>query len=275
MAEEVTGRRIGSVGEVLIFAHRGFSGRQPEMTRAAYAEAIAWAEETRVPLELECDVHFSADDHLICLHDLTVNRTSDGDGPAYALTLAELQALDFGSWAVSHPTPDQCRLITLEELLIVVHEARERDVDVGLAIETKHPNPRGLDVEERVAAQLEPYGWHRSGSPVRLITFSVPALDRLRILLPDLERTLLIEEEFGPWLDGHLPAGVRLSGVDLALLRLDPDYVARARAHGHGVHVWTANTPADIAFCSDLGVAGITTDYPDRVAAELKLPSSL
>ena len=254
---------------MLIFAHRGFSGRQPEMTRAAYAEAIAWAEETRVPLELECDVHFSADDHLICLHDLTLDRTSNGTGPAFAYPLSDLQRLDFGSWAVPRPSPDQRRLVTLDELLIMVADARGRGVPVGLAIETKHPNPRGLDIEERVRVLLEPYGWHHPGSPVRLISFSVPALERLRVLLPDLERTLLIEHDLSPWVDGRLPDGVRLAGVELALLRVDPDYVARAGRHHNGVHVWTANSADQINFCLDLGVAGITTDHPDRVAAAL------
>ncbi len=153
----------------------------------------------------------------------------------------------------------------------MVHEARTRGVPVGLAIETKHPNPRGLDIEDRVAAMLEPYGWQRAGAPVRLITFSVPAIERLGTLLPQLERTLLIEHTLGVWADGHLPADVRVAGVDLALLRQDPGYVDRARAHGNAVHVWTANTRADIAFCLDLGVAGITTDHPDRVAAALGL----
>ncbi len=254
---------------MLIFAHRGFSGRQPEMTRAAYADAIAWAEETQIPSELECDVQFSADDHLICLHDLTLDRTSNGSGPAFARRLDDLQQLDFGSWATPRPSPDQRRLVTLAELLIMVAEARERGVPVGLAIETKHPNPRGLDIEERVRALLEPYGWHRPGSPIRLISFSVPALQRLRELLPDLERTLLIEHDLAAWADGRLPDGVRLAGVDLALLRADPDYVARARRHHNAVHVWTANTADEILFCLELGVAGITTDHPDRVAAAL------
>ena len=50
------------------------------MTKAAYQAAIEWAYETEIPLGLECDVHFSADDELICLHDLTLDRTSTSSG---------------------------------------------------------------------------------------------------------------------------------------------------------------------------------------------------
>ena len=52
------------------------------MTKAAYQAAIEWAYETEIPLGLECDVHFSADDELICLHDLTLDRTSTSSGRA-------------------------------------------------------------------------------------------------------------------------------------------------------------------------------------------------
>ena len=241
------------------------------MTKAAYEEAIAWAEQTQIPLELECDVQFSADDQLICLHDLTLDRTADASGPAFARTVAELQALDFGSWAVHRPSADQRRLVTLAELLIMVHDARARGVPVGLAIETKHPNPAGSTSKIGSPPCSSRTAGSERARPSGMITFSVPAIERLGTLLPHLERTLLIEHTLGVWADGHLPAGVRLAGVDLALLRHDPGYVARARAHGNAVHVWTANTHADITFCLGLGVAGITTDHPDRVAAALGL----
>ena len=255
---------------VVIFAHRGFSARHPEMTRAAYAEAIAWSAGAGVPLGLECDVHFAADDQLICLHDLTLDRTSNATGPASDRTVAELRRVDFGSWRVRRPTADQRALVTLEELLAMVAAARRRGVDITLAIETKHPNPRGLEVEARVAAMLGGYGWDRPGSPVRVISFLPQAVARLGELLPDLQRTLLVEVDLAPWASGQLPPGVRIAGPDLALLRTDPGFVARAAAHGNAVHVWTTNQPADIAFCLDLGVLGLTTDHPDRVAAELE-----
>lgn len=254
----------------LIVAHRGFAGRQPEATVAAYAAAIAWAEQSRTRLLLECDVQFTADEEIICLHDLTLDRTSNGTGPAYARTLAELRELDFGSWRLPAPGAEQRRLITLKELLIMVREARTRGVAVELAIETKHPNPRGLDLEDRLPSMLRPYGWTVAGSPVHLLSFDPAALDRMAILLPDLERTLLIEKTLGPWGDGHLPSGAVAVGVDITLLRDDPDYVTRVVARGGLVNAWTANTVDEIEFCLELGVHYVTTDHPDRVARALQ-----
>src|SRR5690606_26234588 len=248
-----------------IFAHRGFSGRQPEMTVAAFRAAIDWAGETGIRLGLECDVQFSADDQLICLHDSRLDRTCTTPGVAFDFTVAELKSFDFGSRQTADPSEEQRSMITLAELLALVHEARQRGIDVTLAIETKHPNPRGLDTEDRVAEMLTGYGWHRAGSPVRIISFSMEALLKIGKLLPELERTYLQQYDFGAWVTGELPDGIEAFGPDIALLRDDPGFVDRAREHGREVHPWTLNEPADIEYALSLGVQGLTTDFPDRV----------
>lgn len=253
----------------IIVAHRGFSSRQPEMTRAAYQEAIDWAHSTQVPLGLECDVQFSAADELICLHDLTVDRTSTGTGRARDLTVAQLKALDFGSRRVDAPERAQRELLTLRELMEMVRQARRAGAPVSLVVETKHPGGRGREVEERVSAMLAAFGWDHPGAPVRLLSFSVKAVKRFGVLLPALERTLLIENDLGKWRNGRLPDGVRVAGPDLALLKEDPGYIDRVRARGHEVHAWTVNEPDDIAWCHRHGVTGFTTDHPDRVAEVL------
>ena len=258
---------------VQIIAHRGFSGRQPEMTRAAYAEAIAWVDETGVPLALECDVQFSADEQLVCLHDRTVDRTSTSRGRVHDHTVAVLKSLDFGSRRTAHPSPDQREMLTLRELMEMVRDARERGLPVGLAIETKHPGAQARGLEQAVADLVSEFDWDRPGSPVTLLSFSVTAMKRFGAFLPALPRTLLVDEDLGPWRFGRLPDGIRIVGVDIERLRADHDFATRVRARGHLLHVWTANLPADIDLCLALGVQSITTDFPDRVAAALTVPA--
>lgn len=243
------------------------------MTIAAYRAAIDWAGETGTRLGLECDVQFSADDQLICLHDSRIDRTATTTGIAFEFTVAELKALDFGSRQTQNPSEEQRTLITLAELLAMVDEARQRDVDVTLAIETKHPNPRGLDTEDRVAAMLADYGWTRAGAPVRIISFSMEALRKVGRLLPELERTYLQQFDFGDYETGELPDGIEAFGPDIAMLRADPDFVARAHRNGKQVHPWTLNEPDDIDFALSLGVDGLTTDFPDRALDRLNTPA--
>lgn len=239
------------------------------MTRAAYEAAIRWSADTGIELGLECDVHFSADDQLICLHDLVVSRTSTVEGRAIDLTVDQLKRLDFGSRAAVPQPPTGRELITLAELMSMVREARAAGTAVEMSIETKHPNPRGWVVEERVAELLTGYGWHVTGSPVRVMSFSPSAIRRFARLLPDVSRSFLIETDLGRWGDGSLPVGARTVGIDVNLLQIDPDYVRRAHDRGHEVHAWTVNEPEEIDLCRDLGVTGFTTDYPDRVAEVL------
>ncbi len=239
------------------------------MTRAAYAAAIEWSAETGIELALECDVHFSSDDQLICLHDLSVSRTAKVKGRAIDLTVAQLKRLDFSARAVAEQAPAGRELLTLAELMVMVRDARRAGVGVELTIETKHPNPRGVAVEVRVAEMLADFGWDGPGSPVRVISFSPSALRWFAAHLPDVQRSFLIQTWFGRWRDGNLPTGVRTVGVSVNLLKSDPDYLRRAQARGNEVHAWTLNTAAEIAFCAGLGVTGFTSDYPDRVAAVL------
>src|SRR5919112_4289202 len=79
-----------------VIAHRGSSAALAEHTLAAYLRALDDG-----AAGLECDVRLTRDGHLVCVHDRRLDRTSNGRGLVSAKTLAELDALDFGSW---HPS---------------------------------------------------------------------------------------------------------------------------------------------------------------------------
>jgi len=71
-----------------IIAHRGASGYAPENTMAAFRLALEMG-----VTEIETDVHFSRDRHLVLLHDHTLDRTTDGEGRPGDFDLAALKAL--------------------------------------------------------------------------------------------------------------------------------------------------------------------------------------
>jgi glycerophosphoryl diester phosphodiesterase len=75
-----------------IVAHRGFLRHAPENTLANFRACLA------LRIGFEVDVQRSKDGHLVCVHDDTVDRTTNGRGSVSDLTLAELKALDAGSW---------------------------------------------------------------------------------------------------------------------------------------------------------------------------------
>ena len=92
----------------LNIAHRGASTIAPENTIAAFRKALEVGAGG-----LEFDVHFSKDGVPVIIHDEKLERTTNCHGLVQDLNLAELQALDAGSWfstefaGVSIPTLDQ------------------------------------------------------------------------------------------------------------------------------------------------------------------------
>ena len=108
--------KVSRSGKPAVVAHRGASGDRPEHTLAAYELALAQGADG-----LECDVRLTADHELVCIHDRTVDRTSDGSGIVSEMTLAELRELDFGSW---HPSGASASVLTLRELLTLTLDWR-------------------------------------------------------------------------------------------------------------------------------------------------------
>lgn len=72
--------------------HRGYADA-PENTLAAFELS-----KEKGFKYVECDVSFTSDGYAVLLHDSTVDRTSNGTGSISTLTLAQVKALDFGSW---------------------------------------------------------------------------------------------------------------------------------------------------------------------------------
>ncbi|GAB3598003.1 glycerophosphodiester phosphodiesterase [Angustibacter peucedani] len=257
-----------------VVAHRGSSAEKPEHTLSAYLRAIEQGADA-----LECDVRLTADGHLVCVHDRRVDRTSNGRGSVSTLELAHLEQLDWGSWMESwddvdsdeKPDRDAGRLLTLHRLLDAVRDCGR---PVRVAIETKHPTRYGGEVEKKLARVLAEYGWDAQHpqfpSPVRVMSFSLLALQRLRALVPAVPLVLLVEDRIPLRMrDGVLPRGVGTVGIDVRLLRKHPWYARAVHDQGRAVHVWTVDHTADVDLCLELGVDAIITNRPQHVLALL------
>ena len=271
---------------IQVVAHRGASEEAPEHTLAAYKKAIEDGADA-----LECDVRLTADGHLVCVHDRRVNRTSNGRGAVSALELADLAALDFGSWKArdnrdSWKTRDEepdwehlpedpedredTSVLTLERLLELVADAGRR---VEMAIETKHPTRWAGQVEERLLVLLKRFGLDAPASaaesPIRVMSFSARSLHRVRAASPTLPTVYLLQFLSPRLRDGRLPAGVRIAGPSIRIVRNHPAYIERLKNAGHQVHVWTVNEPEDVDLCVDLGIDAIITNRPRAVLSQL------
>jgi glycerophosphoryl diester phosphodiesterase len=250
-----------------VVAHRGASDVSPEHTLAAYRRAIESGADG-----LECDVRLTADGHLVCVHDRRIERTSNGRGVLSTMSLEELSTFDWGSWKnpwselddeAERPDPDLLKVLTLESLLAMVHDAGR---PLELAIETKHPTRYAGLVERRLIEMLDRFGWAHpkigSESPARVMSFTWLSLRRMRTMAPGLRTVLLMDRVPLRFRDGSMPTGVSYAGPSLEIVTAHPEYVERAQKHGHEVHVWTVNSADDIRRCRGIGVDVIISDRP-------------
>jgi len=249
-----------------VVAHRGASHDTAEHTLGAYLKALDVGAEA-----LECDVRLTADAHLVCVHDRDLRRTASRRGLVSTMELADLDQLDFASWknpwaelddeAVDLDL-DHGKVLTLRRLLEVV---ADYDRPVELAIETKHPTRYAGLVERKLAGLLGDFGWTGAGAPVRVMSFSYTALQRMRRLTPDLPLVMLIEKKH------HWPVLQPMIGDDwilgpgIDLLRDHPRFAARLVETGRELHVWTVNTAKDLQTCLDHGVRAVITDRPGHI----------
>src|SRR3954449_5767231 len=79
-------------GQTLTVAPRGLFRHAPEHTMPAFAACL----ELRLGIEL--DVRRTKDGTLVCLHDATLDRTTDAKGRLAERTLEDVRKFDAGRW---------------------------------------------------------------------------------------------------------------------------------------------------------------------------------
>jgi glycerophosphoryl diester phosphodiesterase len=250
-----------------VVAHRGASHENAEHTLRAYVAALDAGADG-----LECDVRMTADGHLVCVHDRDLRRTASKTGLISTSNLEDLQQLDFASWKnpwaeLDDEAPDRDRsldgVLTLRKLLETVADYDRR---VEVAIETKHPTRYGGLVEKRVAELLHGFRWDESSSgeptPVRVMSFSFTALQRMQRLAPSVPVVQLIDKPQYWSMLRRVIGPDWLVGPGIELVRNHPKVATRIGRSGHGVYVWTVNSEADLRLCQEIGVKAVITDRP-------------
>ena len=228
---------------MFVIGHRGASGHAPENTLAAFRKAVALG-----ATFIETDLQLSRDAHFVAIHDATVNRTTNGKGEVHELMLAQLRDLDAGSWFGSEFSGE--RIPTLDEILQFSKKS-----DVVFYLELKPAGAWGG--EHALIGALRD-----SGEIARavVISFDAKQVLSLRKIEPTLMTGLLYDGQFEDPTEEAVDVGARQL---VALLE---------QAHKKDLQVvcWTVNHPAHMRLLIEAGVAGIMSDYPDRLVAAIK-----
>jgi glycerophosphoryl diester phosphodiesterase len=236
----------------LVIAHRGASAYEPENTLRAFDLAIRQGAQM-----IELDLHVTCDNHVVVIHDPTLNHTTNLTGRVDHLTLAEVRGADAGK-GERVPTLDETLDLTLGK--------------VRLYLEIKDPRaalPALRIIRER-----------RCQSQVMLASFDIELMRGLGEEVRDTELGLILGNatlhpmvrwrEAFPWL------ALRRVNHQVLCMRVELCYgylAARARANGKKLYVWTADAEKQFARMLSIGVDGIVTNTPDRLVSYLKKQS--
>lgn len=272
-----------------LIAHRGSSAYAPEHTLPAYELALKHGADY-----VEPDLQMTKDGVLICMHDTTLERTTNvaeifpdraveekgkKTWPVAEFTLAEVQKLDAGSWkdAMFAGT----KVPTFQQMIDLVKGK------AGIIPETKAPDVygrRGFNMEKALMEVLRANKLDAPGAdpktPVIVQSFSADSLKVLRkehgcklplvYLIGSGELTRDRLKAIKEFADGI--------GPNKALVKVRPGLVADAHALGLSVTVWTFRAGQTAPFESvraemahylyKIKVDAVFTDNPDQFPRE-------
>ena len=241
-------------GPKQLIAHRGASGYAPEHTVAAYQTAL----DQRADF-VEPDLAVTKDGVLICLHDDTLERTTNVEDVfpdrysrdsaarngakqwiANDFTLAEIKQLDAGSWRDAKFAG--ARIPTWEEMVALVRGK------AGVYPELKSPplyTKRGLDMVKIFVDSVKKLGLDRADSlkstAVIIQSFDEASVRRVATELPTIPRVFLTEKD-ADVTDARLrELAMFATGIapEKRVIARHPEMVARAHAAGLTVTSWT------------------------------------
>lgn len=240
----------------VLIAHRGCSASAPENSLASIRRAL----EHGIPW-VEVDVHLSADDEVVVIHDRTLRRTTSGRGPVRAHSYDALRTLDAGSWF--DPSFAGERIPRLSDVLQLIGETARLNIEVKTFLvgrgSRRHLAEHVLSVIER----------SRAAQRVLITSFDHRLLRTIRDLDPIIPLGVLFS-----WPRDVLQTPTRLAGAAGAKVfvcdkrRLDATMLTDAHANDIAVFVYTVNDPVTAGRFASMGVDGLISDCPDVLVNE-------
>ncbi len=226
----------------LAIAHRCGAGLGPENTCGAVVQSSFYR-----PDYYEIDIRHTADGVAICMHDETLDRTTNLSGAVSGTMWARIQDADAGSWFEEtfqdETVPDLARMLDCVNPAALLIELKEADIT--------------LERCRSIAALL----FEANDKTSLVLSFHRGALETYREADPERRTGFLATELNDYALEG--PHDL----VGLAFASCTPELVRQIHDAGKAVFVYTVNNEFERLI--RMGVDGIITDYPNRLREAL------
>ena len=231
-----------------VMAHRGNNVLFPENTLASFQQAFQDGADI-----LETDLQVSKDNQFICIHDGSIDRTTDGKGLVSDYTVEELK---FFSAFYGREEFRSEKIPLLTELAAIL------PADVALALELK--SDRFL--EEKTCQQLIDL-LTTTGIRERtfVISFSKERVLCLHRLAPDIPAGLISMSGFTP------DPEMQIVGPFWPLLFLNPFYIRQARRNKQIVCPLDPTPDKRLWIYSKMKVDAVLTDNPQKTCKLIRI----
>lgn len=230
-----------------LMAHRGNRVHCPENTLSAFQ----WALKDGADI-LETDLHLSADGILVCIHDATLDRTTDGSGPVAARTLSELKGIS-ASYSRSEFANE--RIPTLDEVAAIL------PADVALALELKTNRFLEPAVGRQLVSQLRTAGVF---DRTVLLSFHLDYLQAVQREAPDLPIGQISMTSPFP------RKGVQLNGSFWPALLFNPFYARIAHKFGQATCPLDPTPDSRLKWYRWMGFDAILSDDPGATLVKMR-----
>jgi glycerophosphoryl diester phosphodiesterase len=252
------------VARPVVIGHRGSAGTRPENTLLSFEAALEDGAQI-----LESDVHVTRDGVAVLLHDPALERTTEGRGPVAGHAWDDLRRFDAGHRFCDErgEHPYRGRSIHIPSL----EEAFEHFPDARFNLEIKCEGVEGIRATLDLVERFDRADRTLLAAGEDIVMKSLREELARRDVRPAVGASLgdILAAISSALEGGPMPAGVMalqipatFAGRPLATREL----VEHAHAHDVQVHVWTINALAEIEALLDVGVDGIVTDFPGRMA---------
>ncbi|SHH77275.1 glycerophosphoryl diester phosphodiesterase [Sporobacter termitidis DSM 10068] len=202
---------------------------------------------------IELDVQLTKDGQVVVIHDLSINRTSDGKGFVRDMTYHELSRHVYAYKFKEKYDLSKCRLLKLEEVLDFASKN-----DLFLNIETKdYTDPRGK-VNAMTARLVREFNYAEKSL---ISSINHNAVAYLKEEFPEIKTAIAFMTGIY-----DLPAYARTCRAEVLhpiSYIVDEPFMEMARGAGFEVNVWTVDNIEELSKLQKLGVTGIMTNTPD------------
>ena len=226
--------------KILKIGHRGASGYEPENTLISFEKAIDLNADG-----IELDVHLSSDGHLVVIHDETIDRTTNGKGEVYTMTLQELKSFNAGK---------NQEIPTLIEVFELVNRRCFINIELK-GIGTAKP------LNDLINQYISDKKW--GISDFLISSFDWEMMEEMAFLNPKIRIGVLTEKSIEKAL--AFAKKIKAFSIHPDYELLSKENVALMHENGFGVFPWTVNSKEAIQKVKSFKVNGIISNFPDKI----------